>query len=214
MRLLMKCRDADMRAFYEKQSHQYSDDSGFDIFCPDNVEIYQGIPKLVDLGIQCYSPDKKAYMLMPRSSLWKKNGLILLNSIGLIDKQYTGTIKAPLGFFNAQPNAELVWVFIVLTWLLLMFTATFVSIPWIGITINILGILVFATYFVTKSCPCHVRRGEALFQLVAFDGERINVELVDELPETERGERGFGSTTENSTDVIKRFFNSTKAKTL
>ena len=144
----MKCRDTDVRAFYEKQSHQYSDDSGFDIFCPDNVEIFQGTPKLVDLGIQCYSPDKKAYMLFPRSSLWKKQGLMMLNSVGLIDKQYTGTIKAPLGFFNIQLES------------------------------------------------CIIERGEALFQLVAFDGERIEVELVDELPETERGERGFGSTTE------------------
>jgi len=45
-----------------------------------------------------------------------------------------------------------------------------------------------------KDEPYTVKRGQRLFQLVAFDGSPIEFELVDELSETTRGPGGFGST--------------------
>lgn len=39
-----------------------------------------------------------------------------------------------------------------------------------------------------------VEQGTRLFQIVAFDGKPIQVEIVDTLSETDRGSGGFGST--------------------
>jgi dUTP pyrophosphatase len=44
------------------------------------------------------------------------------------------------------------------------------------------------------SDPIHVRRGEKIAQLVIQSVERAEWEVVDELPASERGEGGFGST--------------------
>ena len=42
--------------------------------------------------------------------------------------------------------------------------------------------------------PYTVKAGHRLFQLVAIDGSPLELEIVDELSETSRGEGGFGST--------------------
>lgn len=39
-----------------------------------------------------------------------------------------------------------------------------------------------------------INQGDRLFQIVAFDGKPIRVELVEELSQTARGSNGFGST--------------------
>ncbi|KAK6589473.1 deoxyuridinetriphosphatase bacterial origin [Cryptosporidium xiaoi] len=46
-----------------------------------------------------------------------------------------------------------------------------------------------------KNFDFEVKKGERYFQLVAFNGEKITLNVVDELDEkTSRGESGFGST--------------------
>ena len=40
----------------------------------------------------------------------------------------------------------------------------------------------------------HTSYGERMFQICAGNLEKINIELVDELPDTQRGSNGFGST--------------------
>jgi len=40
----------------------------------------------------------------------------------------------------------------------------------------------------------YIKKGQRLFQLVSMDGSPINLELVNELTQTTRGEGGFGST--------------------
>ncbi|MHB1952660.1 MAG: dCTP deaminase/dUTPase family protein [Sulfobacillus sp.] len=40
----------------------------------------------------------------------------------------------------------------------------------------------------------HIKRGDRLFQICAPDLSPVDFELVDELPATERGSNGFGST--------------------
>jgi len=42
--------------------------------------------------------------------------------------------------------------------------------------------------------PVTIRRGERLAQLVVARVERVSLELVSELPDSQRGEGGFGST--------------------
>lgn len=95
---------------YNNHSTYHEGDAGLDLFITSDVEIKPGETKLVDLGIQCQSRsytyniwrwltgdfyDYHSYWLIPRSSL-SKTPLLLRNSVGLIDKAYTGNIKAPL----------------------------------------------------------------------------------------------------------------------
>jgi dUTP pyrophosphatase len=42
--------------------------------------------------------------------------------------------------------------------------------------------------------PINIRRGDKIAQLVVQQVETANIEEVDELPDTPRGEGGFGST--------------------
>ncbi|HYZ46805.1 MAG TPA: dUTP diphosphatase [Actinomycetota bacterium] len=43
------------------------------------------------------------------------------------------------------------------------------------------------------SSPIHIRRGEKVAQLVVQPVERVDLDVVPELPTSERGEGGFGS---------------------
>lgn len=45
------------------------------------------------------------FMLMPRSSIYK-SGLIMANSVGVIDKSYRGELKAPVWSFTANSTVE------------------------------------------------------------------------------------------------------------
>jgi dUTP pyrophosphatase len=83
-----------------------------------------------------------SFQLVPRSSIYKK-GLIMANSVGIIDKSYRGELKAPVWSMTKQSRVE---------------------------------------------------AGERLFQIVLPTlGHIKHVRIVTELPETERGANGFGS---------------------
>ncbi len=83
------------------------------------------------------------FWLLPRSSIYK-TGLIMANSVGVIDSSYRGELKAPVWSMTGTSKVEV---------------------------------------------------GDRLFQIVAPDmGWIRNVRIVDSLPETQRGEGGFGST--------------------
>ncbi|MGI6216571.1 MAG: dUTP diphosphatase, partial [Coriobacteriales bacterium] len=43
------------------------------------------------------------------------------------------------------------------------------------------------------SSPIHIERGDRVAQLVIMKSPKVTLEMVDELDETQRGERGFGS---------------------
>ena len=47
-------------------------------------------PTLIKTGIKAYMPDDEVLMLYNRSSNPKKKGLILANSVGVVDKDYYG----------------------------------------------------------------------------------------------------------------------------
>jgi deoxyuridine 5'-triphosphate nucleotidohydrolase len=83
------------------------------------------------------------FWLVPRSSIYK-TGLVMANSIGVIDKSYRGELKAPVWSMSGDTTVE---------------------------------------------------RGDRLFQIVAPEmGWIRHIRLVDSLPQTDRGEDGFGST--------------------
>ena len=68
--------------------------AGYDIEAAEDVTIpsfKKGMaPTLVKTGIKAYMQDDEVLMLYNRSSNPKKKGLILANSVGVIDKDYYG----------------------------------------------------------------------------------------------------------------------------
>ena len=61
-----------------------------DLYTAEDVTIKQGEFKLIDLGVIIKAPEGYRINLMPRSSTFKKYGIIQTNSIGIIDNSYVG----------------------------------------------------------------------------------------------------------------------------
>jgi dUTP pyrophosphatase len=89
---------------YSSFAKEYSDENaGVDLYCRDDVEIAPGQMAMLKLGIAakmmgtrpCEDPyfhiDNYHYWLLPRSSISKK-GLIMANSVGVIDRTYRGEL--------------------------------------------------------------------------------------------------------------------------
>ncbi len=68
--------------------------AGYDVECAEDVIIPSfkkgANPTLIKTGIKAYMQDDEVLMLYNRSSNPKKKGLILANSVGVIDKDYYG----------------------------------------------------------------------------------------------------------------------------
>jgi len=206
MKLFIECVDSTTREMYEGTNRiKHSTDSGFDLHCPDTININPEGLTNIDLGIKCWSPDKIGYMLVPRSSIYNYN-IMLANSIGIIDAGYTGNIRANVFHYMNKPNGGIIAnniMFIFMTILThMMFSAT-IEFATIGTCIWIFmgSVVINARYNRTT-----IRAGTRLFQFVAFDGKPIEIEFVDKLPEeandTTRGENGFGSTDADSNAVM------------
>tara|TARA_B100000900_G_scaffold338987_1_gene301311 strand:- start:238 stop:729 length:492 start_codon:yes stop_codon:yes gene_type:complete len=125
-------------------------DSGFDLFCPEDVEIQAGEIKLIDMKVKCAvykNSEPSAYYMYSRSSTPIKYGLILGNSVGIIDSGYRGNLMA--SFYN------------------------------------------------TKKQEVKISAGTRLVQICMPDlSYDFDVDIVDSLNTTARGEGGFGSTGE------------------
>ena len=96
--LLIKTEDNDIKTMYENHGHFHPGDSGIDLFIPNDIEIYPGEIKYVDLGIKCQLIDNSnnslsSYYLYARSSI-SKTPLMLKNNVGIIDSGYQGNIIA------------------------------------------------------------------------------------------------------------------------
>lgn len=81
-----------------------NENAGYDCYCADALDIVVGVPTLLSLGTKARmvrvnlitgQEDDVHYWLAPRSSIFKK-GLIMANSMGVIDKSYRGELKAPV----------------------------------------------------------------------------------------------------------------------
>ena len=76
------------------------DNAGFDLFVPEDVVFAPGERKLVSMRVKARlvrlsrsGMEPVHYWMPPRSSI-SKTGLLLLNSIGVIDKTYRGELMA------------------------------------------------------------------------------------------------------------------------
>lgn len=73
--------------------------NAIDLYTAEDVTIYAGEFKLIDMGISIRVPEGYKADLKPRSSTFKNFGLIQTNSVGLIDYTYSGKedrIKMPV----------------------------------------------------------------------------------------------------------------------
>jgi deoxyuridine 5'-triphosphate nucleotidohydrolase len=146
----------DVANFYKDEYDRTDVNAGFDLYSSSNVTVEQ-TPNFIPFGVivrmikveraknsyQDYVQTDSHYWLVPRSSIYK-SGLMMANSIGVIDKSYRGELKAPVWSMTSNSS---------------------------------------------------VSRGDRLFQIVAPDmGWIRKVRIVKELPSTERGAGGFGST--------------------
>lgn len=61
-----------------------------DVRAAEDVEMFCGDFKLISLGISMQLPEGYHAQLVPRSSTYKNYGIIMTNSIGIIDNSYCG----------------------------------------------------------------------------------------------------------------------------
>lgn len=88
-------------------------DAGLDLVTPSDILIKPGERILLDLQVKVQLSFKclffkryLSYILIPRSSIATNTPLMMINSIGLIDSSYLGTIKVPL--INVSENTFLI----------------------------------------------------------------------------------------------------------
>jgi dUTP pyrophosphatase len=84
-------------SFYTNKTFD-GENAGVDLFVPNDVEFAPGERKMVSMGIRAVMIDWKKmanYWMLPRSSI-SKTGLMMMNSVGVIDKSYRGELIAAL----------------------------------------------------------------------------------------------------------------------
>lgn len=138
--------------------------AGLDIFAQDDIVITEET-QLVDLGFSAAVPEGYAAVLLPRSGSGAKFNMQLSNTLGLIDSDYRGPWKAALHLGNKGTEGTHLEN---------------------GDMNNYLGRCDRVYAF---------RRGEAMCQMIFIEVPLMDVCVSDEeLPTTDRGDGGFGST--------------------
>lgn len=77
-------------------------DAGADLYATEYVKIPRGEWRLIDTGVAIELPDSYVAYVCPRSGMAVKFGLTILNSPGVIDSGYRGTIKVALINHNLE----------------------------------------------------------------------------------------------------------------
>jgi dUTP pyrophosphatase len=101
--------DKDKVSFYKNEYDRPETNAGFDLHSTDAVHVEQS-PEFIPFGIIVrllkvepmphgtsneYLKTDSHFWLVPRSSIYK-TGLMMANSVGVIDKSYRGELKAPV----------------------------------------------------------------------------------------------------------------------
>ena len=69
---------------------QFDNGDFIDLRAAEDVFIEEGTSKLISLGISVKLPEGYEAHVLPRSSTFKNFGIILTNSMGIIDNSYSG----------------------------------------------------------------------------------------------------------------------------
>ncbi len=137
-----------LSTYYATGTRNHLTDSGFDLYCPEDLVVPPGATVFVDLGVRCQVEGAThGYYLYPRSSL-SKTPLRLANSVGIIDAGYRGTLKAAVDNRSGEAYG--------------------------------------------------IKKGDRLFQICMPSLEPFGVRFAATDRATERGEGGFGSTSQAS----------------
>jgi dUTP pyrophosphatase len=104
--LHIKLNESNLESYYANHKPAYAGDCGIDLFFTKDYACNPGVTTTIDLGVSCMMTDasgkKISYYVVPRSSI-SKTPLIMHNSIGIIDSNYTGPIKVAVR--NISNNA-------------------------------------------------------------------------------------------------------------
>lgn len=76
--------------------------AAWDCYAREGVDVYNGETYKVPLGFALAMPEGVCAFLLPRSSMGIKTDLIMANSMGLIDSDYCGEVKAIYKAFNIE----------------------------------------------------------------------------------------------------------------
>jgi dUTP pyrophosphatase len=100
------CKKKDISAEGEDDV-TYCYNSGFDLFCPANIECTYINKYMLDHNIACsmtYKDRNVGYYLYVRSSTPIKTPLRLANNVGIIDSGYRGNIKGCFDIIDTKSN--------------------------------------------------------------------------------------------------------------
>jgi len=107
-------------SFYKNEFNRSDLNAGFDLHAAESVKVEQ-TPQFIPFGISVRllkvqpmphgtSSDllktDSHFWLVPRSSIYK-SGLMMANSVGVIDKSYRGELKAPVWSMTGQSEVSL-----------------------------------------------------------------------------------------------------------
>ena len=73
---------------------KHDTDAGWDLKCQDGFTIGRGKTRAVPLGISVEIPKGFVGLIFPRSSYASEKGLVLANTVGVIDSDYRGELIA------------------------------------------------------------------------------------------------------------------------
>ena len=147
MKLKFKILDNRIGDEFKIPSYQTSGSAGLDLLaCVDEELVLEANEStIIPSGISIFIEDSQyAGIVIPRSGLGAKKGLVCGNLMGLIDSDYQGPLSISL--WNRSLN------------------------------------------------QISIQPGARVAQLVIIKVNQVNLELVNEFEETNRGAKGFGST--------------------
>ena len=185
--LLIKPTTDKTKVLYDNHKHYNPGDSGLDLYIPNDVDVYLGETKFIDLEIQCEmmsheicsfshkiggsGPVNTSYYLYPRSSI-SKTPLILANQVGIIDAGYRGNIIAAVRYV---PNINDIFdVF--------------------NNRNELINCPEPNSIFIENLPKYTIKAGTRLFQICSNNLSPFGFKIVDKLSDTKRGTDGFGST--------------------
>ena len=88
--LKIKVKYHDVDGFKVDPLEKISKGDFIDLRAAEDVHMYPGDFKLINLGISVQLPEGYYAAVVPRSSTFKKYGIIMANSTGIIDESYCG----------------------------------------------------------------------------------------------------------------------------
>ncbi|MFQ1023532.1 dUTP diphosphatase [Avibacterium paragallinarum] len=102
----VKILDPRIGADFPLPSYATEGSAGLDLraMIDESIELQAGETKLVPTGLSIYIADPNlAAMILPRSGLGHKHGIVLGNLVGLIDSDYQGPLMVSMWNRSDQP---------------------------------------------------------------------------------------------------------------